>query len=734
LALATICDDIFYSWNMKSSPIEKRAAPAAPRFPPVLFVRGRVFLLLLCILWADGAAPAFALDFTGVWDYRLSGGEDSAVRDSLQQRYKVGQGFSLEPTDAIVSNLGISYSWSKAEGRDYSDIITPTGDLSLSNDIFVFGLGGSFSRSRQASKTAQDNSSWEMTLDNVWRPGYWPRLSMHYGETRSSISRGLDQDESTSRIKGSDYGIDLTSMLPVGQFFYGFNQSVTEYEIQQSQDKQSRHYGRYNVERKLWRGRLNVKFSQSGQYESTEFSSLTPGGLFEREFDMPTYAAPESLAGETVLQSEPGLRNKETETILIEPGNKWHLGVSEVFGATGQRVEKLTINIYVLDDDDGSLADGKVDLQWSLFKSTGTNIDEAGTVWEPVDKPYAVNYERDKERFVINITALQDLDPAYQSLKVVVANPEFPNDFILKVRALKGAQFFSESFDNTSYITNMQLKWRIARRLTASSNLILENSDDSSSQRVNGSLGWNAARWVNPSLSFNQVRVTTDLRETLSRSYGFNVPIFPVPNLFVKLYAGQSDNYVDSVKTHTGYNYRVNTSATLYPDLTADLTAGYRSDIYYRLDGSVRDTSKSVAGILTLKARLLSSMTTSVTSSYSKNLEPVSEAHYDSVFDLDYRLSDSVNTGLIYAKYWTGDGADSLQLFLTLAVLRTQKTRVDFRSDYTQRENQNSVETLGLTASWDISRIFTLRSSASYYFVESGTQHWSVGTILYMRF
>jgi hypothetical protein len=110
-------------------------------------------------------------------------------------------------------------------------------------------------------------------------------------------------------------------------------------------------------------------------------------------------------------------------------------------------------------------------------------------------------------------------------------------------------------------------------------------------------------------------------------------------------------------------------------------------------------------------------------------MAPTENTRQDSTLNLAYRPSDMLSARLSATKPWNGDDPERVDFKLDLALLRTQKTRVNVT--YRHLHAETDTDAFGFIGSWDISQIFTLQTQARYLFEEQNS--WNLSLKLLMN-
>ncbi len=694
----------------------------------LLFVGKRLSLLLL-VFFVWGAAPAFAVDFGAFWQYRESGGDNIETRRSFQQRYSLGAGTGVtwQPTHAISAGFNLSYTRTQSEsgtGWRSSEQIVPSANLNLTNDIFRAGLLGTASETRSSSGPGLTSYSWDASLGSNWERIFWPNLWLSYGE---AVETSRDSD--TLDTHSSRYGFGFDWDLLAAQFFYAYSHNESEDRIELSRSESDSHFVRAETGGNFWRNRLSVRLSQQFQYSESDFTAVIPEeGVFRRRLDL---GEPSSATSDPTQEPDPALvqltinpllQNNDREgefgrALSIQPLERGHVGIR--FDLSEQ------IDAFLLYHDPfAPLAPAQVEaLRWNLY--TRSILDDS---WELAAEDLPALYDEQRSRFEVPVGRFA------REVKVVVTND---SGVPLHVTELEVISFFTDADGGsrrTSHLTTANMRLQLTRTLAASSSVTYERSDstsgdlstESTRRSLSGGLRWAPHRAVSPSLGYSETRLnSTGAPETLARSYSLIVATFPLPTLNVTVGATKSERFVGEQKTATSDTYSLFSTARIYPDLTASLNASYVTSTRFRDDGEAVDID-TFSSRINFNARINPKLTADLATNYRQTeTDTATDSSSDSTLSFGYRPSDLLSMRLTGTRRWTGpDTPDTLAFNMSMVLLRTHKTRANFRYSHTQgRETSNR---FGLDGSWSISQTFSMQSRVNYTLAEMNSYNFQV--------
>ncbi|ADH85108.1 hypothetical protein [Desulfurivibrio alkaliphilus] len=682
-----------------------------------------LLFLLAAIAWPQ---PVEAVDFTAYWEHRARGGEELETQHSYVQRYTLGAGtgLTLQPTHAISAGANVSYSrrdHDTSDGMTSQEQITPSASLYLSNDIFRTGLTATATESRGDAVSTSRSDSWDASLASNWREPYWPRLNFTYGE-----STGEQQSREDAKDKTRRYGFNLDWDLQAAELFYGYTATRSS-GLALDDSRSESHLLRLETGAALWHNRLNFQVSQ--QFQQTD-TSLAIRADADDSFALPL--DPGNLLGRTDPDEPPTIQEIEWRSQLpltLETEHWGHFGVGFDFS---RQVDRLIIE---LDEEMELVPSGINEMAWTLY--TAGPGDAFWTAVGPVPAVF------DQERLLLEL----EVEREVYAMKVVARNTTGGE---LEITAVRAVELITEDSDldtrSTSHRTELGLRARLTPTLIATTRLSLDQAEstsdgtsrDTTRRRVSGNLNWSPHRYLRPSMGFSETRQEqSGTPDAISRSYSLVLASTPLPTLNVSLGARFTDNYLDNRLISTSDNYSLNTSAQLYPDLTAGLNAGFTRNVREQLDGSAAALTDSYHTRLTLNARLRPSLTADFTGSYresetttitSPRRETSRSSSTGSTVNLGWRPSDLLNIRLGHARDWD-QHQDTYNGTLNMALVRTPVTRLNLR--YAATRSDRTSQRYGLDGSWDISRNLVLRSRFNYQVAEHHL--WNIQSSLSLR-
>ncbi len=667
-------------------------------------------LLLLCTV----PVPVTALDFNGYWLYRSSGGEERDSSDEFQERYTLGVGpqLSWQPTHALSATATVGYTRIQRDSGDGMvkvDEITPSVNFGIINDLFSAQLAGSASQYSGSDIDTSVSHSWDATLSSRWQRDWWPNLRFNYGE-RDSGERSTDLFERTEQIQ-QYANADLDWDLRLLQLDYRYNTSWDE-DVSEGTDSERRnHFVRAATGGRFWDNRVSYTFSHQFEDDRTQVKGRPgDGGVFD--FIVPA----------TVTTKVISIVEDPTDPFYDDPADGFFPPLEvlpseylqiQVNADAGRQVDHLRL----LFDDMTTAAL----LEWDIYRRDFISGD-----WSRV------------------ATALQGvMMDDYLELAPGTAGESFlliaQNNPLVPVRLTRVGAYTRSSPDegdsltitDQRHLTNAGLQVRLTNSLQLAINTTLErlrrdNGSDDDRSTISTRLRWTPRPWITPSIGYSESRSDTEDQDgeevdQLSRSYSLNLATVPLPTMNLGFGITRNDLYRNNDKISEGWIYSISTTARLYPDLNTALFLSWRDNrnLTRTDEGGSRTSDQSFSGRFNLNARLDRNLNADLTTSYrSSDRDSESTEVADATLSLQYRPSSLLALRAFYTAYLLdSDQVDVVGGSLNLALLRTDKARLNFSYDITDAETLTN--RFSLNGSWDISRALALQSRGGYTLAET---------------
>lgn len=673
--------------------------------------------VLFGILVGDKIALASSLDLTGNWQYYHTENGDS--QDSYLQNYNFD--FSKDITEAMVFNGSMRYNRNENEGR-VTEILYPTLDFVISNDIFRFDLSGTATENRDSEGSDLTDNSWETRLYSEWNQDWWPGFRLYYGEGRSKD----DQSPRTVNTDSTQMGIDVDwnsawDIAPA-KAFYSYYRTEGRDRVTHSENTSDSHFARLQFNTSTWDNRIALSFSQQFNYNHQEFKG--PIGTPRPCTISECMAGVDTTPGEGTLlvtDESRALVDNDLRTSALEIGTDEEMNIG-VRVDSHQRVDLFyfyTVDRLRLEDQD---------FRWELW------VSENGSDWDQESTDLTFIYNSTLSRFEIEIPGVE-----VNYLKLVTTHTPTDTIAFSEVQVMRRAESEKEENDYTDYVTDIGLGFRLATDLNLNYNLSLDfgkseygDSDRRQDRRTQtGSLAWTPSRYFSPSLSASEYRQDYDSDDqddngTLSRSYSFRIASDPLSTLDLSMGITRSENYESGDKQSTTDNYNLYITAILFPDLDTDLDLNYSTT-----DNVDEENSRSYGVTNTITARLSPKLIADLTSEYSKSEAESDTTSKSSALTLIWRPSDIFSLRGSSSFTWEDEDDDQTNYKLVFNFIPTHKTQVSLT--YSYADSTTTTESYSVFWSWEINRIFSVYANGSYR-IKEDNEPWSINGQLTARF
>ena len=615
----------------------------------------------------------------------------------------------------------MNYNQGRATGQGAREMISPSLDLDVHNDLFQARFSGSVNSSRSAGRAARLSRSWTTSLASARAYRWWPALQLRIGGSQAS-----SHSSGNWRQMRADWNYNKKL-----KFNYDYFESLNTDGAGHSETGQVRHFGSLAYRDRFWHNRVMFHFSQQVDRTNSDFSARTGAGGTA----LVPVPVSRALAGDDAtpvtgtLPSAPALINGDTATaaVSISFGQSVNLALMTNL----QPVD--TIYVYTTRDNALLSADTS-SLKWDLYAS------DDGVTWQKKITGAGTVFNKDEFRFEVNAGGVKGV-----YLKLVVTG--WPA--ALEVRVTELAAYRRLAGDHgqvsnrqltTNYRTDLGLGFnptadtRLAYTLSWSKN---DNSRGNNRDRLNQAAvcKWLYNRYFQPSLTVNStIENNSGSASRESRSYGLTIFSRPLDTLESSLGLTRAENYKGGQRLSTNHSISWLNSATLYPGLTSDLDLSLNFDT----NDETGQGRQSLGASLRMTARLRDNLVVDLFTDY--NAAAVSAAAAGSggrsagstTIQVNYRPSAMLSF-LFHGSTDYGDGGRSSMLFNSqLAVLQTSKTQVSlgYRLNVIPAEMINS---FNLQWSWNLSNHLTLGTNASYLMMEKGNS-WNLNARLSANF
>ncbi|MEA3386267.1 MAG: hypothetical protein U9Q89_07450, partial [Thermodesulfobacteriota bacterium] len=225
-----------------------------------------MLILSVALVW-NSAAWADPISLYGNWQYQKTGNSESL--ESFRQNYNVD--VESELTEAMTLEGSVRYNRDWTEGR-VNELLYPTLDFMINNDIFRFDLSGTATERINSETADMSDRSWDTNLYSTWRRDWWPDLRFSYGEEYSSDDQSIHIVDTDS----SNFQFDTDWDLGAVKAFYNYFYNKGKNRVADSKDTTDNHFARLEINNSFWNNRFS--FGWSGQYSNIKQEFSGPVG------------------------------------------------------------------------------------------------------------------------------------------------------------------------------------------------------------------------------------------------------------------------------------------------------------------------------------------------------------------------------------------------------------------------------------------------------------------------
>jgi hypothetical protein len=690
-----------------------------------------VVLVNICpTLATPGPAGAEFLSLDANWQLGQVSGTSEEQEDisTYSQRYHLQ--WAPQISRALFFDANMNYSDSWARGAGSRQLLSPTANLMVRNDLFQAELNGLLNKTKNSDISNKTETTWEGALRSNWEYPFWPELSATFGQNRSRDDRELPLFD-----RYRDW-LELTAQWNYSDFetYYSYYKQNREDDVDGSALDEARHLGRIDYQRLLFAGKGNVSFSQQISTEKSNFTAALHDGSANIIVPLSRGISGVDNIPETgALPSNPALidGNLEDTAFTIRLHETANIGVKADF----QTVDILYVYTPELEP---AMLNETAAIGWDLYASSN------GIEWQLIRKNPATSY--DPERFRYNV-AVGGTQAIYLKL-VVTAWPLLVDIPITEIRAFRSESGtgtdLNEEQDYTRYLTDFNLRYNPTAATQISYSLVWDNSEYSNGGNdrdrlfQSANFRWFYNRYFTPSLTINNTDTkNARIEDTIRRSYGLTVESHPLQNLEGSLSLTRNETFEDSVLTNSNHTISLLSFARLYPDLDSTL------DINLIINNDELDEGggNEAFGIRwTLTSRLRESLIADLITEYGANTLDFTEVSSDNdsggrtTLNINWRPSDLVSL-LVNGSQGYGERWSNYQSFLLngqLSVIRTSKMQLilGYRINSTK---DDTLHGFNCNWTWNISQYLSSRSNGNYILTDDGTV-WTLSTRLTATF
>ena len=668
----------------------------------------------LCAFMVPLVAVAGPISFTGDWRYERT--SDNGDLDWMfLENYSLG--LEKELTDTISVSGSVRYT-KKRDPEQTLQTINPSVALDWKNYIFSFYISASSNRRLDSDGPDHTSNSWDANLCSNWSDR-WPSIRLYYGRSRDYD----DQHPRETDTKSKHKGVDVNYEYSIFKVYYNYRDSKTEDLVDDSTTWDYNHFASIEASKDFFDHRLSLSASHQISYTKNETETKAKGGKVVIPVSVVMgYSGVDDSPEDGTLASNPALIDGDRFTSAgVDIGN------TEDVNLALETVYREVNLIYVYTEDDVP-SSWVGQYRWELYKSSD------GTNWDLVALNLSYSYDHDAKRFEIELPDVTD-----RYVKLYVAQiPDSGDVYVTEMEA-----YYEETTSKSKVTTvnryrglrsSFNLNWRPWETVLASYNSTLNKAKpdpgpDSRDVSHSASVEWSPSRYFSPSVHFGTTSRTTD-GEKKRKSYNYSLTInsSPLDTLDLSWGASRNEEYEGGDKESRTDTLDFYATATIFPDLTANLDLVHTTTKDYE-EG---DTTRSFSARFTTTARLSPKLTLDGTLEYSRSTGDEDTTTERAYLSATWRVSDILLLRSTQDVRWEDEGTGYSSTY-TLWVAPTSKIQVNAQYTYSEPVDGDTSHIFSTFLSWAINRHFSFKTNYSYD--RSGTDdHWTFGVQLTARF
>ena len=654
------------------------------------------------------------ITFTGDWRYERT--SENGDKDWMfLENYSLG--LEKELTDTIDVSGSVRYT-KKRDSEKTLQTINPSVALDWKNYIFSFYISASSNRRLDSDGPDYTSNTWDANLSSNWGPK-WPSIRLYYGQGRDYDDQHPRQTDTKSKHKG----VDVNYQFSIFKVYYNYRDSKDEDLVDDSTSWDYNHFASIEASKDLFNHRLSLSTSNQISYTKNVTETKAKGGKVTIPVTVVSgYSGVDDSPDDGTLGINPALVDGDRFTSAgVDIGN------TEDENLALETVYRKVNLIYVYTEDD--VPDAWVSqFRWELYKSGD------GTNWDLVALNLSYSYNHDMKRFEIELPDVSD-----RYVKLYVA--QIPNSGDVYVTEMEA---YYEEVTGKSKVTTVNryrglrssfnLDWRPWDTVLASYSFTLDKSKpdpgpDSRDLYHSARVEWSPSRYFSPSVQLGTTsRDTQGEKKRKSYSYSLTVNSSPLDTLDLSWGASRSEYYEGGDKESRTDTLDFYATATIFPDLTANLDLVHTTTKDYE-EG---DTTRSFDARLTTTARLSPKLTLDGSLEYSHSSGEEDTTEERAYLSATWRVSDILLLSTTQDVRWEDEGTGYSSVY-TLWVAPTSKIQVNTQYTYSEPADGDTSHVFSTFLSWAINRHFSFKSNYSYE--KSGrNESWTVGVELTARF
>ena len=557
------------------------------------FKRNQIFLILTFVLGWSSLLPSLLqakpIGLFGNWKAYFQGQDDDDTEDGLvqfRQLYNTSWTPMLTRNMSFDANIGYSNNWVKDLGD--REIINPSLQFNVKNDLFSLGMNGDLLKNNISFREDREISSWNANLSSSWTNFLWPELTLRMGqrfEETSGYGVRLEDDSAYSYV-----GTSVTWQGYRLKLFYDYNRSRLDEDniLGATQQDIEGHLGKLEYGDVFFSNRVSLNFSQLIYDNNTEFSSNGEASLLQ----VPVVSAHSGVDVSPVVGGLPINQalidgNRTVPAVSIQLQQPVNLALRTNFNI----VDRLYV--YTTRDDKLIVANTSA-VTWALYTSSD------GFSWQLIQNNVPSSFNNTDFRFEIATGAIR---AEYIKLVVTGWMPALDIDVteMEAFRFLTGDTAGNYDRSSRNYKTELYLGVIPLDRTRFNYTFSWDRTENTGTEASevqqliqSARLNWDYSQYLAPSIGFNNVNNKNDRPgaiDTETRSYDLQIRSTPLPTVDLSFASSWQEYFENEERERSSNNVSLTAIAALYPDLSSEMTVGYnnsesditdaKSDSYY---------------------------------------------------------------------------------------------------------------------------------------------------------
>jgi len=673
-----------------------------------------VVMSVCCLLIAAFPASARNLSVSGDWEYSDSRDET----DEFSQNYTVDFDHRIFLTPAMNVEAAVRYNHRKDRDSTTRNV-TPSLTYILQNDIFYLNLAGHANEQFNSDRNNYSNRSFDANWNSNWQAAGWvPALTANYNRNWSKD----DDSPKNTDSDGTNTGFSLDwDDLPV-KGFYSYNWLEDNNDVTSARFRSYNHLGRLSTDSSFWRDKGYISLSQQYSFTKNENRVKNDGtGTALVKVNMTAYAAEADPAISITLPANGALTNGDKTDVAVsvnDPPDPDRMMI-------GIRPNFRTVHTLYLFTVDSLSAAVSSQFTWDLYYSNDNYN------WTLARSSVPASYDSTARRFEIDISGF-DRD----FLRIVAVDDpsadqvDFAEVEVYRKEAATG-DYITVKDDQTVWSSDVDISLDIQPTLTLTANFSYEQNDYSNSPdlrttKVNSALRWEMADSVFADLTGSYtLRDREDSANEEYRTYGLSLTVPLLPSVHTVGGATLSEDYEDSTKMTTTWNYDLQVVADLYSDLDSRFNLSYDQST----DEIDDETISSTRADIRLTARLVPGLVANYSADYNKTSGQSEIIDMD--LDFNWRTSEVLVLRSAIRQTWQS-GEDKTLLSCGFDFALTRKMEIAFNAGYEINPDNRYVTAVDWR--WTMSDNLSLVTTGSYEDGDDQDEEWTILSRLNARF